>query len=162
MRIWIYTPPVPLRLHRFFLLALTALSLTATPVSAASLWEPTHASLRLRYGLSFREGTQLGVGTGVSYAGMTPNDFALWAEGYGPEWWGAWLHVQREGFSLVGEQGFTTGTGLLRASLGPVAWRRWVPVRTELSLGYGLAQVPVFSRASTPLLEGAVRHSVLV
>jgi len=138
------------------------LSLMASPVSAASPWEPTHASLRFRYGLAFREGSQLGVGTGVSYAGMTPNDVALWAAAYGPEWWGAWLHVQREGFSLVGEQGFTTGTGLLRASLGPVAWRRWGPVRTELSLGYGLAQLPVFSRASPPLLEGAVRHSVLV
>jgi hypothetical protein len=153
---------VPLRLHRFFLLALTALSVLASPVSAASPLEPTHAALRLRYGLSFREGSQLGVGTGVSYAGMTPNDLALWAAAYGPEWWGAWLHVQREGFSLADGQGFTTGTGLLRASVGPVAWRRWGPVRTELSLGYGLAQLPVFARASPLVLEGAVRHSVLV
>jgi hypothetical protein len=154
---------VPLRLHRFFLLVLAAaLSLLAGPVSAASLLEPAQASLRLRYGLSFREGSQLGVGPGVSYAGMTPNDVALWAAVYGPEWWGAWLSVQREGFSLTDGQGFSTGTGLLRASVGPVAWRRWGPVRAELSAGYALAQLPVFSRASTPVLEGAVRHSVWV
>jgi hypothetical protein len=153
---------VPLRLHRFFLLVLAALSLKASPVSAASLLEPAQASLRLRYGLSFREGSQRGVGSGVSYAGMTPNDVALWAAVYGPEWWGAWLHVQREGFSLADGQGFTAGTGLLRASVGPVAWRRWGPVRAELSAGYGLAQVPVFSRTPTPALEGAVRHAVLL
>ncbi|WP_257454260.1 MSCRAMM family protein [Archangium lipolyticum] len=118
--------------------------------------------MRLRYGLTFREGAQE-AGPAVSYGGMTPNDVALWAAVFGEGWWGAWASVQREGFSLSKETRLITGGGLLRASVGPAARVSLGPVRAEVSAGYGFAQLPTFASAEGGArLVASARHAALV
>ncbi|WP_239469971.1 MSCRAMM family protein [Archangium violaceum] len=121
-----------------------------------------HATVRLRYGLTFREGAQE-AGPAVSYGGMTPNDVALWAAVFGGGWWGAWASVQREGLSLSKETQLVTGGGLLRASVGPAARVALGPVRAEVSAGYGFAQLPTFSSVEGGArLVASARHAALV
>jgi hypothetical protein len=150
-------------LPRHFFVLLLALTLTV-PSRAAAQSEPERVSLRLRYGLAFRQGTQES-GPSVTYGGLTPNDWALGATAFdvlGPEWLGVWASVQREGFSLLRGEDRVTGGSLLRGSVGPAARRSFGPVRAELSVGYGFAQLPAFSSAGTTLLSPVVRHAALV
>ncbi|WP_331091834.1 MSCRAMM family protein [Archangium sp.] len=131
------------------------------PITASAQGGSERVALRLRYGLAFRNGAQE-AGPTLSYGGMTPNDVALGATVFGERWWGAWLSVQREGFSLSKEEEVVTRGGLLRASVGPAA-RFWLgPVRAELSAGYGFAQLPTFSGAAQPQLVPVARHAALV
>jgi hypothetical protein len=141
--------------HFFLLLALTLLAAGTASAQVA----PERASLRLRYGLAFRQGTQE-AGPSVTYGGVTPNDLALGVTAFGERWWGGWLHVQREGFSLSRGDSRITGGGLLRASMGPAARFTLGPVRTELGVGYGFAQLPAFE--STTELSPVARHAALV
>ncbi|HEX5752275.1 MAG TPA: carboxypeptidase regulatory-like domain-containing protein [Archangium sp.] len=120
------------------------------------------ASVRLRYGLAFREGAQE-AGPVVSYSGMTPNDVALGLSAFGEGWLGAWVSVQREGFSLSLGPDAVTGGALVRASVGPAARVFLGPVRAELSAGYGFAQLPVFSSSTGQVqLVPTARHAALV
>jgi hypothetical protein len=124
------------------------------------------AAVRLRYGLSLRQGEQVDPGPGLTYSGATPNDLAVWATvyGLGLEWLGAQLHVQREAFSLNRESTQVTEGSLLRASAGVVARRRLGPVWGELSAGYGFAQLPMFSDSTSPepaFMRGG-RHAALL
>jgi hypothetical protein len=141
--------------HFFLLLALT---LSASSTASAQA-EPEHASVRLRYGLAFRQGTQE-ARPSVTYGGVTPNDLSLGVTAFGERWWGGWLSVQREGFSLSRGDSRITGGGLLRASVGPAARFTLGPVRTELGVGYGFAQLPAFQ--GTPQLSPVARHAALV
>ena len=154
---------MPFRSRPFFAVLLLALTL-GVPISAwAQGVSAERASVRLRYGLAFREGAQE-AGPAVSYAGMTPNDVALGLSAFGEGWLGAWASVQREGFSLSLGSDAVTGGALVRASVGPAARVFLGPVRAELSAGYGFAQLPVFSSNN----EGQVRlvpmarHAALV
>ncbi len=152
--------PGPLSLPRRTptFLVLFALALVALPriVSAQELpaapTGPTleRAAVRLRYGLSLRQGEQVDPGPGLTYSGATPNDLAVWATvyGLGPRWLGAQLHVQREAFSLNSESAEVTAGSLLRFSASAVARRQLGPVLGELSAGYGFAQLPMFSDSS--------------
>lgn len=127
---------------------------------------PERLSLRLRYGLSVREGQQADLGPGLSYSGLTPNDLAAWAVAYGlgREWLGGQLSLQREAFSFFHESNHVTDGSLLRASLGLVARRQLGPVLGELSAGYGFAQLPVFSSSNdaSPAFQRGTRHAALV
>ncbi len=152
-----YTPVV-LVLPRHFFLLLLALTLPGASTASAQA-KPELASLRLRYGLAFRQGTQE-TGPSVTYGGVTPNDLALGVSAFGERWWGGWLSVQREGFSLSRGDSRITGGGLLRASVGPAARFTLGPVRTELGVGYGFAQLPAF--AGTTELSPVARHAALV
>ncbi|NVI98450.1 hypothetical protein HV824_09975, partial [Myxococcus sp. AM009] len=68
-------------------LALVLLVMLAMP-SAHAEAVAEHASLRLRYGLSLRDGRQADVGPGLTYEGFTPND----VEAVGTAWLGtSWL-----------------------------------------------------------------------
>jgi hypothetical protein len=145
-------------LPRHFFLLLLTLTLAASGTASAQA-EPERASLRLRYGLAFRDGTQES-GPSVTYGGVTPNDLALGVTAFGERWWGGWLSVQREGFSLLRGDERLTGAGLLRASVGPAARFSLGPVHTELSVGYGFAQLPAFASASQ--LSPVARHAALV
>jgi len=147
---------------RFPSVILLSLALLAVPLSAVRAETPEKAALRLRYGLSFREGAQESVPR-VSYTGMTPNDVALWAAIFGEGWLGGWAGVQREGLSLADGTGLVTGGSLLRASVGPAARVVLGPVRAEVSAGYGFAQLPVFvTEAGTLRFGPAVRHAALL
>jgi len=163
----------PLRRTPTFLV-LFALTLLASP-RVVSAQEPPAASpgptleraaLRLRYGLSLRQGEQEDPGPGLTYSGATPNDLAMWATVYGPslEWLGAQLHIQREAFSLNDESTEVTSGSLLRFSLGAVARRQLGPVLGEVSVGYGFAQLPMFSESSnpTPEFQRGGRHAALL
>jgi hypothetical protein len=166
-------PLFPLRRTPTFLV-LFALCLVALPrvVSAQELpaapTGPTleRAAVRLRYGLALRQGEQVDPGPGLTYSGATPNDLAVWATvyGLGQEWLGAQLHVQREGFSLNNESTEVTAGSLLRFSVAAVGRRRLGPVLGELSLGYGFAQLPMFSDSSSPSLafQRGGRHAALL
>ncbi|MCY1075565.1 carboxypeptidase regulatory-like domain-containing protein [Archangium lansingense] len=152
---------MPFRPRPFFAVLLLALTLGA-PISAWAQGVPAEqASVRVRYGLAFRQGAQE-VGPTVSYGGMTPNDVALWAAVFGEGWLGAWASVQREGFSLSQEAQLVTGGSLLRASVGPAARVFLGPVRAEVSAGYGFAQLPVFSNEGQVRLVPTARHAALV
>ncbi|MFP2962950.1 hypothetical protein ACLEPN_35550, partial [Myxococcus sp. 1LA] len=143
-------------------LALVLLVLLATPAAHA---EPVaeRASLRLRYGLSLRDGHQTDVGPGLTYEGFTPNDLAVVGTGWlGTSWLGAWAGVQREAFDLREEALRITGGSLLRASVGPRARAFLGPVRAELGAGYGFSQLPHFSDSSEPVLLRGVRHAAVV
>ncbi|KFA91321.1 hypothetical protein Q664_22810 [Archangium violaceum Cb vi76] len=141
---------------------LLALTLGA-PISAWAQGEAAEwASVRLRYGLAFREGAQE-AGPAVSYSGMTPNDVALGLSAFGGGWWGGWARVQREGFRLSLGSESVTGGALVRASVGPAARVFLGPVRAELSAGYGFAQLPVFSSSAGQVqLVPTARHAALV
>jgi hypothetical protein len=123
-------------------------------------------AVRLRYGLSLRQGEQVDPGPGLTYSGATPNDLAVGATvyGLGPRWLGAQLHVQREAFSLNTESTEVTAGSLLRFSLGVAARRQLGPVLGELSAGYGFAQLPIFSDSSDPdpAFQRGGRHAALL
>ncbi|AEI65394.1 collagen binding domain-containing protein [Corallococcus macrosporus] len=143
-------------------LALVLLVLLATPAAHAEA-VAEHASLRLRYGLSLRDGRQADVGPGLTYEGFTPNDLAAVGTGWwGTSWLGAWAGVQREAFDLREEALRITGGSLLRASVGPRARLFLGPVRAELGAGYGFSQLPHFSDSSEPVLLRGVRHAAVV
>ena len=155
-------------------LVLFALTLLGVPriVSAqeppAAPTGPTleRAAVRLRYGLSLRQGEQVDPGPGLTYSGATPNDLAVGATvyGLGLEWLGAQLQVQREGFSLSNDSAQVTEGSLLRFSLGAAARRQLGPVLGELSLGYGFAQLPMFSDSTnpSPAFQRGGRHAALL
>ncbi|QRK14220.1 carboxypeptidase regulatory-like domain-containing protein [Archangium violaceum] len=156
-----YTPAVPVRSPTFLSALLLVLTLLG-PISASAGSEDAEwGSLRLRYGLAFREGAQESV-PAVTYGGLTPNDVALWAAVFGGGWWGAWAGVQREGLGFSRETELITSGGLLRASVGPAARVFLGPVRAELSAGYGFAQLPAFSGSGQVRLVPTVRHAALV
>jgi hypothetical protein len=166
-------PLFPLRRTPTFLV-LFALTLVALPCVVSAQEPPAvstgptleRAAVRLRYGLSLRQGEQVDPGPGLTYSGATPNDLAVWATVYGPslEWLGAQLHVQREAFSLNDKSTEVTSGSLLRFSLGAVARRRLGPVLGELSAGYGFAQLPMFSDSSNPnpTFQRGGRHAALL
>jgi hypothetical protein len=118
---------------------------------------------RVRYGLAFRSGSQVDLGPGLSYSGLTENDVQLNLWG----WFGyvgGFLDVQREGFSL---NDTATSTLVTQGS----AWRMAVqvagrlpigPLRIEPYAGYQFAQLPTFGNSVTPLFANATRHSVLL
>jgi hypothetical protein len=141
-----------------------ALAQAEAPALAAPGLEP--ASLRLRYGFAVRSGKQRDAGPGLTYSGLTPNDFEAWAAyyGLGREWLGAQARLQREGFTLNRESDRVTGGSLLRLSLGAVARRQLGPVVGELGLGYGFAQLPAFGASAplSPVFQRGSRHSALL
>jgi hypothetical protein len=141
---------------------LLALALLAVPLTPARASSSERAAVRLRYGLSFREGAQLEAVPRITYAGMTPNDVGLWAAVFSEGWLGGWAGVQREGLSLSSEGGLVTGGGLLRASVGPAARVLLGPVRAEVSAGYGFAQLPAFAWTGAVSMVPAVRHAALL
>ncbi|WP_225888682.1 MSCRAMM family protein [Myxococcus xanthus] len=143
-------------------LALVLLVLLATsPAHAEEVAE--HASSRLRYGLSLRDGRQADVGPGVTYEGFTPNDVAAVGTAWlGTSWLGAWAGLQREAFDLREGALRITGGSLWRASVGPRARAFLGPVRAELGAGYGFSQLPHFSDSAEPVLLRSVRHAAVV
>src|SRR3954471_14854024 len=78
---------------------------------------------RLRYGVVARRGNSVGVGPGVIYDGITPNDFALQGSYFGHGYVGGFLSLQRESFALsdIPTGDFVTATGLFRVTGGPSA-----------------------------------------
>ncbi|WP_253817286.1 MSCRAMM family protein [Myxococcus xanthus] len=155
--------PPPL-LPRCFVarLALVLLVLLATsPAHAEEVAE--HASSRLRYGLSLRDGRQADVGPGLTYEGFTPNDVAAVGTAWlGTSWLGAWAGLQREAFDLREGALRITGGSLWRASVGPRARAFLGPVRAELGAGYGFSQLPHFGDSAEPALLRGVRHAAVV
>ncbi|RJS18108.1 hypothetical protein DRW03_26635 [Corallococcus sp. H22C18031201] len=141
------------------LLALVAI---APAAFAQSSGDGEHASLRLRYGLSLRQGQQSDVGPGLTYDGMTPNDVSAQATGWVGSWLGAWASVQREAFDLKAEGARVTGGSLWRASVGPRVRALLGPVRLEVAAGYGYSQLPLFAGAESPELARGIRHAALV
>ncbi|QSQ19407.1 carboxypeptidase regulatory-like domain-containing protein [Pyxidicoccus parkwayensis] len=140
---------------------LLVLLVLATPLAQAEQ-VAEHASLRLRYGVSLRDGQQADVGPGLTYDGMTPNDLAAVGTGWVGRWLGAWAGVQREAFDLKEGSLRITGGSLLRASVGPRARLFLGPVRAEVGAGYGFAQLPLFGDSAEPVLARGVRHAALV
>jgi len=175
MAAFLILPPAlsPLRRPPTFLV-LFALAVAVLPCIASAQELPAtptgptleRAAVRLRYGLSLRQGEQADPGPGLTYSGATPNDLAVGATvyGLGREWLGAQLQVQREGFSLNNEAARVTEGSLLRFSLGAAARRRLGPVLGELSLGYGFAQLPMFSDSTNPnpTFQHGGRHAALL
>lgn len=141
-------------------LALVLLVL-ASPLAQAEQ-EAEHAALRLRYGVSLRDGQQADVGPGLTYEGSTPNDLAAVGTGWVGRWLGAWAGVQREAFDLKEGAVRITGGSLLRASVGPRARLFLGPVRAEVGAGYGFSQLPLFGDSAEPVLVRGVRHAALV
>ncbi|RKH39408.1 carboxypeptidase regulatory-like domain-containing protein [Corallococcus llansteffanensis] len=144
------------------------LALVCSRAIGAEPLEPERASLRLRYGLAQREGQQVDVGPGLTYAGLTPNDGALtltgWTAGRLGTWLGGQVDLQREAFDLRDAAAVrVTGGSLARGSVGPRGRLFLGPVRLELGAGYGFAQLPLFGGfAAAPVLQRGVRHAALV
>ncbi|RKH00916.1 hypothetical protein D7X74_38210 [Corallococcus sp. CA047B] len=158
--------PIPLTdiLPRLLFLLLALLCHRA---ARAEPLEPERASLRLRYGLSVRQGEQVDVGPGLTYKGVTPNDGALTLTGWGTgpvgRSLGVQLDLQREAFDLKDASVRVTGGSLARGSVGPRGRLFLGPVRLELGAGYGFAQLPLFGGfPSAPVLQRGVRHAALV
>lgn len=175
MAAFLILPPAlsPLRRPPTFLV-LFALTVAVAPCIASAQELPAtptgptleRAAVRLRYGLALRQGEQVDPGPGLTYVGATPNDLAVAATvyGLGLEWLGAQLQVQREGFSLNNEAARVTEGSLLRFSLAAAARRQLGPVLGELSLGYGFAQLPMFSDSTNPAptFQRGGRHAALL
>jgi hypothetical protein len=124
------------------------------------------ASVRLRYGISLRDGAQLDLGRGLQYSGWTPNDFAGSARYWFMPLVGAGLSAQREGFALFTTDAARTrvsGGGLLRISGGPSARLLLGPITLEGLVGYQLAQLPNFGNTTVPdsSFTAITRHSAL-
>jgi hypothetical protein len=155
-------------------LVLLALTLAASPRVASAQGEPAdpvgpslgRAALRLRFGVSLREGQQVDPGPGLTYSGVTPNDLAVGGVfyGLGREWLGAQASLQREAFTLFRESDRVSEGSLLRLSLGVAARRRLGPVWGELSAGYGFAQLPLFAASDTlsPVFQRGGRHAAFL
>jgi hypothetical protein len=121
------------------------------------------ASLRFRYGVASRQGEQVDVGPGLTYSGLAPNDVALTLTGWANAYLGGALDLQREAFELRDASSRVTGGGLTRGSVGPRGRLSLGPVRLELGVGYGFAQLPLFGGFSfAPVLQRGVRHAALV
>ncbi|WP_223643854.1 carboxypeptidase regulatory-like domain-containing protein [Corallococcus sp. EGB] len=121
--------------------------------------------MRLRYGLSSRQGEQVDVGPGLTYSGLTPNDLALSLMGWAGEHLGGQVELQREAFDLkdAGASSRVTGGSLVRGSVGARGRLFLGPARLELGVGYGFAQLPLFGGYSyAPVLQRGVRHAALI
>lgn len=121
------------------------------------------ASVRLRYSAVQRSGSQEDAGPGLTYKGLTPNDFGLALAFFGgPGWLGAAVDLDREGFSLMGDQGVVTRGTLLRASVGPQARFALGPLRFDFGAAYAYAQLPTFGNSAAPAFAPGVRHALEV
>ncbi len=153
----------PLYLPRSVLARLTplVLLLLALPASLRAQEGAERASLRLRYGVSLRDGQQADVGPGLTYEGLTPNDVAMVGTAWPLAWLGGWVGMQREAFDLKEGTQRITGGSLVRASLGPRVRASLGPVLGEAGLGYGYSQLPLFGLSAEPVLLRGVRHAAL-
>ncbi|WP_404364258.1 collagen binding domain-containing protein [Corallococcus coralloides] len=143
-------------------LVVLVLALACTGAARAQAPESERASLRLRYGLSSRQGEQVDVGPGLTYSGLTPNDVALTLMGWAGEHLGGQVELQREAFELRDASSRVTGGSLVRGSVGPRGRLSLGPVRLELGAGYGFAQLPLFGGFTyAPVLQRGVRHAAL-
>ena len=120
------------------------------------------AQLRLRYGAALRRGGQEDAGPGLSYAGHTLNDVGLEGAGFWSARWGLRLSLQREAFTLLDGSTPLAEASLLRGALGPALRLALGPLRTELGVGYELAQLPLFGDSRSPQLARATRHAALL
>ncbi|GMT99632.1 hypothetical protein KH5H1_37520 [Corallococcus caeni] len=144
-------------------LLVLVLALACSGGARAQTPESERASLRLRYGLSSRQGEQVDVGPGLTYSGLTPNDVALTLMGWAGTYLGGQVELQREAFELRDASSRVTGGSLVRGSLGPRGRLFLGPVRLELGAGYGFAQLPLFGGFTyAPVLQRGVRHAALV
>ncbi|RKH59351.1 hypothetical protein D7X96_35555 [Corallococcus interemptor] len=143
-------------------LAVLALALACAGAARAQAPESERASLRLRYGLSSRQGEQVDVGPGLTYSGLTPNDVALTLMGWAGAYLGGQVDLQREAFELRDASSRVTGGSLVRGSVGPRGRLSLGPVWLELGAGYGFAQLPLFGGFTyAPVLQRGVRHAAL-
>jgi hypothetical protein len=144
---------------------LTAATLFAEGPAAAEVpaagAEPERAALRLRYGAVIRNGGQKDPGPGLSYSGVTPNDFGLEGWYFPLSFLGASLSAQREGFSLTAPEWPLTTGSLLRVHLGPTVRFSLGRLRLELLAAYQFAQLPAFGSSLTPSFEPGWRQALL-
>jgi hypothetical protein len=120
-------------------------------------------TVRLRYGVALRQGSQTDLGPGLSYSGLTPNDVALSATWFGVGHLGGVLSLQREGFALNDDaQVRVTQGSLLRVHAGPSGRLALGPARLEALVGYQFAQLPAFGDSAAPGFSAAQRHSALL
>ncbi|HZI11971.1 MAG TPA: carboxypeptidase regulatory-like domain-containing protein [Myxococcus sp.] len=155
-------PPPYLLRSVFARLTPLVLLLLALPASVRAEDGAERASLRLRYGVSLRDGQQADVGPGLTYEGLTPNDLAVVGTAWPLRWLGGWVGLQREAFDLKEGTQRITGGSLVRASLGPRVRASLGPVWGEAGLGYGYAQLPLFGGSEAPELLRGVRHAALL
>ncbi len=121
------------------------------------------ASLRLRWGASFRSGVQEDLGPGLSYSGRTENDVALDASYFFTKLIGLGVGLQREGFGLYDvESHKVLSGGLLRAQVGPAVRGMFGRFRVEGLVGYQLAELPDFGDSIDPVFTKGQRHAVLL
>lgn len=122
------------------------------------------AQVRLRYGVAIRNGTEADLGPGLSYSGVSPNDFALagWVWLLFKDHLGLTAGVQREGFSLLENGTVVTSGGLVRAHVGPSGRIRFGPARLEAAVSYAFQELPVFGTVSVPVFSTVQRHGVLL
>lgn len=133
-----------------------------TPAGKPSKEEVWQA--RLQYGIVTRSGAVNDSGPGLTYTGLTPNDFAvrgwLWLLA---DLAGVGLSVEREAFALYDNGVRITGGGLIRAHVGPTFRYRLGPVRLEALAGYAFHQLPDFGNtATTPVFGAGSRHGLML
>ena len=117
----------------------------------------------LRGALEQREGAQEAPAPGLDYSGWTPVVAGLDVEALLPAlpWLGAFLGVEREGFSLVeGEVPLLSG-GLWRGRLGPMARFDAGPVELSGGVGYGVSELPWFGTPSSLAFTAIARHELV-
>jgi Carboxypeptidase regulatory-like domain len=148
------------------LLASTTWAQTSVSSTASTTAPSTEeqAQVRLRYGVSVRNGSESDSGPGLTYSGVTPSDLELggWLWFLLGDHLGLTAHLHREAFSLLDGQTNVAAGSLLRASVGPTARIRLGPARFEAAASYGFAQLPVFGTLSAPVFSTVQRHGVLL
>lgn len=118
----------------------------------------------LRGAVEQRAGAQDGPAPGLDYAGWTPAVAGLEVEAFLPTlpWLGAFLGLEREGFSLVeGEDPLWSG-GLWRGRVGPMARVHLGPLEVTGGVGYGLSELPWFGAPPSLTFSPLARHELLV
>lgn len=124
------------------------------------------AQVRLRYGVTVRNGTEADTGPGLSYSGLSPNDFALngWLWFLAGDHLGLTFGLQREGFSLINtvDNVRVASGSLLRGSVGPTGRIRLGPLRLEAAASYLFQQLPVFGTVAAPSFSTVQRHGILL
>lgn len=117
----------------------------------------------LRGAVEQREGAQDGPAPGLDYAGWTPVVGGLDVEAFLPSlpWLGAFLGVEREGFSLVeGEVPLLSG-GLWRGRVGPTARIPVGPLELSGGVAYGVSELPWFGAPPSLTFTAIARHELV-
>ena len=116
---------------------------------------------QLRYGSTYRSGSQQDTGPSLSYKGITLNDPNAEVRFYGRSFFGFEVYGERESFTLTQGTSKVGGAAVWRAEAGPVVRILSGRLRFEVGVDYGFDKLLTFGSTINPYVNLVQRHSVI-